>query len=79
MNFVSIFDTSSPIRYRSELGSSPYGPSAPRPPNKINIGHFMRDIQGKRKIRIFNACVKAVLLYGCETWLVTKEIQHKIE
>jgi len=24
------------------------------------------------KIRIFNACVKSILLYGCETWLVTK-------
>ena len=31
------------------------------------------------KIRIFNACVKSVLLYGCETWLVTKEIRRKIE
>jgi hypothetical protein len=30
-------------------------------------------------IRIFNACVKSVLLYGCETWLVTKEIQRKIQ
>ena len=31
------------------------------------------------KIKIFNACVKSVLLYGCETWLVTKEIQCKIQ
>ena len=32
------------------------------------------------KIRIFNACVKSVLLYGCETWLVTKKkIQRKIQ
>jgi len=31
------------------------------------------------KIRIFNACVKSVLLYGCETWLVTKNIQRKLE
>ena len=31
------------------------------------------------KIRIFNTCVKSVLLYGCETWLVTKEIQRKIQ
>jgi hypothetical protein len=30
-------------------------------------------------IRIFNACVKSVLLYGCKTWLVTKEIQRKIK
>jgi len=31
------------------------------------------------KIRIFNTCVKFILLYGCETWLVTKEIQRKIQ
>ena len=31
------------------------------------------------KIRIFNACVKSVLLYGRKTWLVTKEIQRKIQ
>ena len=31
------------------------------------------------KIRIFNACVKSVLLYGCETWLVTNKIQRKIQ
>ena len=31
------------------------------------------------KIRIVNTCVKSVLLYGCETWLVTKEIQRKIQ
>ena len=31
------------------------------------------------KIRIFNACVKSVLLYGCETWLVTHEIQRKLQ
>ena len=28
---------------------------------------------------IFNACVKSVLLYGCETWLVTKDIQRKLQ
>jgi hypothetical protein len=26
------------------------------------------------KIRIFDVCVKPVLLYGCETWLFTSEI-----
>ena len=30
-------------------------------------------------IKIFNACVKSVLLYGCETWLVTKDIQRKLQ
>ena len=36
-------------------------------------------LQKDTKIRIFDACVKYVLLYGCETWLVTKQIQHKIQ
>jgi hypothetical protein len=31
------------------------------------------------KIKIFNACVKPVLLYGGETWLVTSEIWRKIQ
>jgi hypothetical protein len=29
------------------------------------------------KIKIFNACVKSVLLYGCQTWLVTSCIKKK--
>jgi hypothetical protein len=29
------------------------------------------------KIRIFNACMKSVLLYGCETWLVTIKFDVK--
>ena len=36
-------------------------------------------IQKDTKIKIFNACVKSVLLYRCETWLVTSEIRHKIQ
>jgi hypothetical protein len=36
-------------------------------------------LQKDTKITIFNACAKSVLLYGCETWLVTKEIQRKIQ
>jgi hypothetical protein len=31
------------------------------------------------KIKIFNACVKSVLLYGCQTWLVTSCIQRKLQ
>ena len=31
------------------------------------------------KIKIFNACVKSVLLYGCETWFVTKNIESKLQ
>ena len=38
-----------------------------------------KSLRKDTKIRIFNACVKSVLLYGCETWLVTKEIQRKIQ
>lgn len=29
-------------------------------------------IQRKTKIKIFNTCVKSVLLCGCETWLLMK-------
>ena len=38
-----------------------------------------KSLRKDTKIRIFNACVKYVLLYGCETWLVTNEIQRKIQ
>jgi hypothetical protein len=31
------------------------------------------------KIKLFNAYVKLVLLYGCQTWLVTCEIQRKLQ
>ena len=30
-----------------------------------------KSLRKDTEIRIFNACVKSVLLYGCETWLVT--------
>ena len=40
---------------------------------------FEDPLRKDTKIRIFNACVKYVLLYGCVTWLVTKEIQCKIQ
>ena len=38
-----------------------------------------KSIRKGTKIRIFNACVKSVLLYGCETSLVTKDIQRKLQ
>ena len=38
-----------------------------------------KSLRKDTKIKIFNACVKYVLLHGCETWLVTKEIQRKIQ
>ncbi|KDR17276.1 hypothetical protein L798_08842 [Zootermopsis nevadensis] len=31
------------------------------------------------KLRIFNTNVKSVLLYGCETWKVTKELMQKLQ
>jgi hypothetical protein len=31
-------------------------------------------IRKETKIKIFNACVKSLLLYRCETWLVTSQI-----
>jgi hypothetical protein len=33
----------------------------------------------KTKLRIFNACVKSVLLYRCETWFVTRSIERKLQ
>jgi hypothetical protein len=31
------------------------------------------------KIKLFNACVKLVLLYGCKTWFVTNNIRQKLQ
>lgn len=31
------------------------------------------------KIRIFDACVKSILLYGCETWFLTKDLSQKLQ
>jgi uncharacterized protein YggT (Ycf19 family) len=31
------------------------------------------------KIKLFNVYVKSVLIYGCQTWLVTCEIQRKLQ
>ena len=33
----------------------------------------------RTKVRIFNSNVKSVLLYGCETWLVTDEVTKKLQ
>lgn len=33
----------------------------------------------RTKIRIFNANVKSVLLYGCETWLVAEDVTSKLQ
>jgi hypothetical protein len=47
--------------------------------SKLRNVWLSKSLRKDTKIRIFNACVKSVLLYGCETWLVTKEIQRKIQ
>jgi hypothetical protein len=31
------------------------------------------------KIKLFNIYVKSILLYGCQTWLVTHKIQRKLQ
>ncbi|OOY36395.1 hypothetical protein BOV89_12810 [Solemya velum gill symbiont] len=38
-----------------------------------------KEIHTRTKLRIFNSNVKSVLLYGCETWRTTKNIQNKIQ
>jgi hypothetical protein len=38
-----------------------------------------KNIRMKTKVNIFNSNVKAVLLYGCETWKVTNSITQKMQ
>ena len=47
--------------------------------SKLRRVWLSESLREDTKIRIFNACVISVLLCGCETWLVTKEIQRKIQ
>ena len=47
--------------------------------SKLRKVWLSKSLRKDTNIRIFNACVKSVLLYGCETWLVTNEIQRKIQ
>ena len=47
--------------------------------SKLRSEWLLKSLRKGMKIRIFNACVKSVLLYGRETWLVTKGIQRKIQ
>ena len=47
--------------------------------SKLRRVWLSKSLRKDNKIRIFNACVKSVLLYGCETWLVTKDIQSKLQ
>jgi hypothetical protein len=43
---------------------------------KIWLAH---NVNNDTKIKLFNAYVKSILLYGCQTWLVTCEIQRKLQ
>jgi len=47
------------------------------PFSKLRKVWLSKSLRKDTKIRIFNAYVKSVLLYGCETWLVTNEILRK--
>ena len=47
--------------------------------SKLRKVWLSTSIRKETKIKIFSACVKSVLLYGCETWLVTSEIRCKIQ
>ena len=47
--------------------------------SKLRKVWLNKSLRKDTKIKILNACVKSVLLYGCETWLVTNEIQRKIQ
>jgi hypothetical protein len=38
-----------------------------------------KNISRKTKLRLFNSNVKSVLLYGCETWKVTKQITNQLQ
>jgi hypothetical protein len=45
-------------------------------PRKIWMAHY---VNKDTKIKLVNVYVKSVLLYGCQTWLVTCEIQRKFQ
>jgi hypothetical protein len=47
--------------------------------SKLRRVWLSKTLRKDTKVKIFNACVKSVLLYGYETWLVTNEIQRKIQ
>jgi len=47
--------------------------------SKLRKVWLNKSLRKDTKIKIFNACVKYVLLYGCETWLLTNEIRRKMQ
>jgi uridine kinase len=38
-----------------------------------------KNIRMQTKLKLFNSNVKAVLMYGCETWKVTNSITQKLQ
>ena len=44
---------------------------------KQREGSFRENV--RTKLRIFNACVKSVLLYGSETWIVSNSITQRLQ
>jgi len=47
--------------------------------SKLRRVWLSKSLRKDTKIRIFNACVKSVIFYGCEIWPVTNEIRRKIQ
>jgi hypothetical protein len=47
--------------------------------SKLRKVWLSTSIRNDTKIGIFNACVKSILLYGCDIWFVTSEIRRKIQ
>jgi hypothetical protein len=47
--------------------------------SKLRKVWLSTSIRKETKNKIFKACVKSVLSYGCETWLVTSEIRPKMQ
>ena len=47
--------------------------------NRLHTKIFKRhDIGMKTKLRILNTCVIPILIYGCESWTIKKELEKKI-
>ena len=47
----------------------------------LNLHHLWRrrDISLTTKVRVYNATVRPTLLYGCETWALRSEDEHRLQ